>query len=62
DEGRQLIEDFDDEFNEDELTLTQKERSKWARIEGLIGSSKRIKAIAAGHGNNHALTMIGIGF
>ena len=24
DEGRQLIEDFDDEFNEDELTLTQK--------------------------------------
>ncbi|MCV5532986.1 hypothetical protein OFN26_30405, partial [Escherichia coli] len=25
DEGRQLIEDFDDEFNEDELTLTQKE-------------------------------------
>ena len=47
DEGRQLIEDFDDEFNEDELTLTQKERSKWARIEGLIGSSKRIKAIAA---------------
>ncbi|STR32758.1 type I site-specific deoxyribonuclease, HsdR family [Klebsiella grimontii] len=40
DEGRQLIEEFDDEFNEDELTLTQKERSKWARIEGLIGSSK----------------------
>jgi type I restriction enzyme R subunit len=47
DEGRQLIEDFDDEFNEDELTLTQKERSKWAQNRRFDGSSKRIKAIAA---------------
>lgn len=46
-EGRQLIQDFDDEFNEDELLETQKERSKWARIEALIGSQARIKAIAA---------------
>lgn len=46
-EGRQLIQDFDDEFNEDELLETQKERSKWARIEALIGSRLRIKAIAA---------------
>nr|WP_218966915.1 type I restriction endonuclease subunit R [Snodgrassella communis] len=45
-EGRQLIQAFDEEFNEDELIETQKERSKWARIEGLIGSRERIKAIA----------------
>ncbi|MDE1487591.1 type I restriction endonuclease subunit R [Xenorhabdus bovienii] len=46
-EGRHLIEEFDDEFSEDELTQTQKERAKWAKIEGLIGSKDRIKAIAA---------------
>lgn len=70
-EGRRLIEDFDDEFSDDELTLTQKERSKWARIEGLIGSQQRIKAIAAdmvqhfelrlksnaGHGKGMIVTM-----
>lgn len=46
DEGQELIKQFDDEFNEDELTETQKARSKWARVEGLIGSKKRIKAVA----------------
>lgn len=46
-EGRQLIKEFDDEFSEEQLLETQKERSKWARIEGLIGSKERIKAIAA---------------
>lgn len=46
-EGRHLIEAFDNEFSDDELTLTQTERAKWARIEGLIGSKERIKAIAA---------------
>lgn len=46
DEGQELIKKFDDEFNEDELTETQKARSKWARVEGLIGSKQRIKAVA----------------
>ncbi|WP_241592941.1 type I restriction endonuclease subunit R [Rosenbergiella epipactidis] len=46
DEGQELIKKFDEEFNEDELTETQKARSKWARVEGLIGSKQRIKAVA----------------
>ncbi|EMW6873592.1 type I restriction endonuclease subunit R [Providencia vermicola] len=45
-EGKQLIEAFDEEFSEEELTLTQQQRAKWARIEGIIGSKERIKAIA----------------
>lgn len=44
--GKALIEAFDDQFSEDELTYTQKQRAKWARVEGLIGSKERIKAIA----------------
>ncbi|MDF7675491.1 type I restriction endonuclease subunit R [Neisseriaceae bacterium ESL0693] len=46
-EGKELIKAFDEEFNEDELTQTQKERAKWTHIEALIGNSQRIKAIAA---------------
>ncbi|WP_407066137.1 type I restriction endonuclease subunit R [Acinetobacter towneri] len=45
-EGKELIEEFDDQFSEDDLNQTQKERAKWARVEGLIGSKERIKAIA----------------
>ena len=45
-DGKELIEDFDDQFTEDDLNQTQKERAKWARVEGLIGSKERVKAIA----------------
>lgn len=45
-EGKELIEEFDDQFTEEDLNQTQKERAKWARVEGLIGSKERIKAIA----------------
>lgn len=45
-EGRKLVEEFDAQFSEDELTQTQKQRAKWAQIEGIIGSQQRIKAIA----------------
>ena len=45
-EGKELIEDFDDQFTEEDLNQTQKERAKWARVEGLIGSKERVKAIA----------------
>lgn len=46
DEGKELIEQFDEQFSEDDLNQTQKERAKWARVEGLIGSKERIRAIA----------------
>lgn len=45
-EGRKLISEFDDELNPDELTQTQKAKAKWTQLEGLIGSSDRIKRIA----------------
>ncbi|OYQ85897.1 DEAD/DEAH box helicase [Wohlfahrtiimonas chitiniclastica] len=45
-EGQKIIEEFDNEFNEEDLNETQQVRAKWARIEGLIGSKERIKAVA----------------
>lgn len=45
-EGQKIIEDFDAEFTEEDLTETQKARSKIARVEGIIGSKERIKAVA----------------
>ena len=45
-EGEKLIKAFDDQYSEDDLNQSQKERAKWARVEGLIGSKDRIKAIA----------------
>ena len=45
-EGRQLIKELDDELNQDELTDTQKAKSKWTQMEALIGSERRIQNIA----------------
>ncbi|MEX9884260.1 type I restriction endonuclease subunit R [Providencia rettgeri] len=46
DEGRELIEAFDESFTDEDLTQTQQQRAKWARVESIIGSKERIKAIA----------------
>lgn len=46
DEGRKLVAELDEELNQDELTETQKAKSRWTQIEALIGSEKRIKNIA----------------
>lgn len=46
-EGKALIAEFDEQFTEEQLTETQQERAKWARVESIIGSPDRIKAIAA---------------
>ncbi len=45
-EGKKLIQDFDDELNQDELTETQKAKAKWTQLEALIGSADRIKHVA----------------
>ena len=45
-EGEKLIKEFDDKYSEDDLSQNQKERAKWAKVEGLIGSKDRIRAIA----------------
>ena len=46
DEGKQLVEDLDEELSQEELTDTQKAKAKWTQLEALIGSENRVKNIA----------------
>lgn len=46
DEGKKLIAELDEELDQDELTETQKAKSRWTQIEALIGSQRRIANIA----------------
>lgn len=46
DEGKQLIQELDEELEQDELTETQKAKAKWTKVEALIGSESRIRNIA----------------
>lgn len=46
DEGKKLVAELDEELDQDELTETQKAKSRWTQIEALIGSKKRIQNIA----------------
>lgn len=46
DEGKKLVAELDEELDQDELTETQKAKSRWTQIEALIGSEKRIQNIA----------------
>lgn len=57
-EGKKIIESFDENFDEDALNETQKQRSKWASVEGLIGSKERIQAVAADIVNHFEQRMI----
>jgi type I restriction enzyme, R subunit len=45
-EGKQLVDELDEELDQEELTNTQKAKSKWTQLEALIGTPKRIKNIA----------------
>jgi len=45
-EGKQLVEKLDDELAQNDLSNTQKSKSKWTQLEALIGSKNRIKNIA----------------
>ncbi len=46
DEGKQLVEQLDDELSGEDLSETQKVKAKWTQLEALIGSENRIKNIA----------------
>src|SRR5690554_1960210 len=46
DEGKQLVDDLDDELEQEDLTNTQKAKAKWTQLEALVGSENRIKNIA----------------
>ncbi|WP_430899376.1 MULTISPECIES: HsdR family type I site-specific deoxyribonuclease [unclassified Paraflavitalea] len=45
-EGRQLVDELDDELEQEELTNTQKAKAKWTQLEALVGSENRIQNIA----------------
>ncbi|MBU0996251.1 MAG: type I restriction endonuclease subunit R [Proteobacteria bacterium] len=45
-EGKKLVADFDENLDPEELTETQKAKTKWTQLESLIGSEPRIKQVA----------------
>lgn len=45
-EGKQLIEELDNELSSDELTDSQKAKAKWTKVEAIIGSPERLRKIA----------------
>ena len=45
-EGKQLIEELDEELDSDELTQTQKAKAKWSKVEAIVGSPARLKKVA----------------
>ncbi len=46
DEGKQLVEDLDEELAQDDLSDPQKAKAKWTQLEALVGSENRLKNIA----------------
>jgi len=44
--GKKLVEELDDELDEEDLTTTQKAKSKWTQLEALVGSENRVQNIA----------------
>lgn len=46
-EGRKLIEEFDEELEQDEeISEKQKAKAKWTKLEAIVGNEKRIKNLA----------------
>ena len=45
-EGRKLVKELDEELAEQDLTDTQKAKTKWTQLERLVGSERRLKNVA----------------
>lgn len=45
-EGKELVDELDEELEKEDLTNTQKAKAKWTQLEALVGSESRIKNIA----------------
>lgn len=45
-EGRKLFQEMDDELEQEEEAQKEKAKSRWTRLEALIGSEKRIQQVA----------------
>jgi len=46
DVGKKLVEELDEELDQDDLTDTQKAKTKWTQLEALVGSENRLKNVA----------------
>lgn len=47
DEGKRLIEEFDQELEQDEeITEKQKAKAKWTKLEAIVGNQERVKNLA----------------
>ena len=42
-EGRRIIEDFERERQDDELSMSQKAKAKWSKLEAIVGHPERLK-------------------
>lgn len=45
-EGKQLVNELDEEWEQEDLTTSQKAKAKWTQLEALVGSENRIQKIA----------------
>ena len=45
-DGRELIRKLDRELDGEELSLTQKAKAKWTKLEAIVGNSSRLKNVA----------------
>ncbi|MDX1909484.1 MAG: HsdR family type I site-specific deoxyribonuclease [Bacteroidia bacterium] len=45
-EGKQLVDELDEELAQEDLTSTQKAKARWTQLEALVGSGNRIRNIA----------------
>lgn len=45
-EGKQLVEELEEDLDQEDLTHTQKAKAKWTQLEALVGSENRIRNIA----------------
>ena len=46
DKGRKLIQELDKELSEGDLTIAQKAKAKWTKLEAIVGNPSRIKNVA----------------
>jgi type I restriction enzyme R subunit len=46
DEGKRIIEEFDKELEQEELTEKQKSKAKWTKLEAIVGHPDRLKNLA----------------
>ncbi|MEX2336209.1 MAG: type I restriction endonuclease subunit R [Fulvivirga sp.] len=45
-EGKRIIEEFDKELEQEELTEKQKSKAKWTKLEAIVGHPERLKNLA----------------